>query len=45
MTVRTTLEEDLLDNTLQKGCLAGQMESMITSTGRDWKGIGDGGKM
>jgi len=37
--------EDSLDGTPPGDCLDGQMESMIDSIGRDWRGTKSGGKM
>jgi len=37
--------EDSLDSTLPGDYSDGQMESMITNIGRDWRGTGSGGKM
>jgi len=38
-------EEDSQDGTLPGDYSDGQMESMITNIGRDWRGTGSGRKM
>jgi len=37
--------EDSLDGTPPEDYLDGQIESMIDSIGKDWRGTGSGGKM